>query len=167
MDITADAQEHIVTWNEVHRDTKALVIRLIDAGASLDEGRWRGIVDISRGGLVPATILAREMEFCYVDILCIASYDEKDQSEITLIKSPEEAVADAGKGWFLVDDLVDTGTTMRAAKELLPESHVATVYAKPDGMPYLDTFVHDVAQAVWIFFPRDTDLTYTKSTAQT
>ena len=101
--------EHIVTWNEVHRDTKALVNRLIDAGP------WRGIVAISRGGLVPATILAREMEIRYVDTLCIASYDEKDQSEITLIKSPDEAVADAGKGWLLVDDLVDTGTTMRAA----------------------------------------------------
>jgi xanthine phosphoribosyltransferase len=154
-------QEHIVTWAEVHRDTKALVNRLIVAGP------WRGIVAISRGGLVPATIFAREMEIRYVDTLCIASYDEKNQSEITLIKSPDEAVADAGKGWLLVDDLVDTGTTMRAAKELLPESHVATVYAKPDGMPYVDTFVHEVAQAVWIFFPWDTDLTYTTPMART
>ena len=147
--------EHIVTWAEVHRDTKLLVNRLIDAGP------WRGIVGISRGGLVPATILAREMEIRYVDTICIASYDEKDQSKITLIKSPAEAVADAGKGWLLVDDLVDTGATMRAAKELLPESRVATVYAKPGGMPYVDTFVHEVAQAVWIFFTWDTDLAYT------
>ena len=101
------------------------------------------------------------MEIRYVDTICIASYDEKDQSKITLIKSPAEAVADAGKGWLLVDDLVDTGATMRAAKELLPESHVATVYAKPGGMPYVDTFVHEVAQAVWIFFTWDTDLAYT------
>ena len=137
--------EHIVTWAEVHRDTKLLVNRLIDAGP------WRGIVGISRGGLVPATILAREMEIRYVDTICIASYDEKDQSKITLIKSPAEAVADAGKDWLLADDLVDTGATMRAAKELLPESHVAIVYAKPGGMPYVDTFVHEVAQAVWIF----------------
>ena len=97
--------EHIVTWAEVQRDTKLLVNRLIDAGP------WRGIVGISRGGLVPATILAREMEIRYVDTICIASYDEKDQSKITLIKSPAEAVADAGKGWLLVDDLVDTGAT--------------------------------------------------------
>ena len=98
---------------------------------------------------------------------CTDTYDEKDRSEITLIKSPGEAVADAGKGWLLVDDLVDTGTTMGVAKELLPESYVATVYAKPDGMPYVDTFVHEAAQAVWIFFLRNTDLTYTKPMAQT
>ena len=93
-------------------------------------------------------------------------YDEKDQSNITLIKSPAEAVANAGKGWLLVDDLVDTGATMRAARELLPESHVATVYAKPDGMPYVDTFVHEVAQTVWIYFPWDTDLAYTTPMAR-
>jgi|TARA_Y100000294_G_scaffold119156_1_gene110604 hypoxanthine phosphoribosyltransferase len=154
------ASEHIVTWAEVHRDTKVLVKQLLAAGP------WRGIVAISRGGLVPATILAREMDIRFVDTICIASYDEKDQSAIQLIKKPDEAVGEAGKGWLLVDDLVDTGATMRAAKELLPESHVATVYAKPDGMPFVDTFVHEVAQDVWIFFPWDTDLTYTTPIAR-
>ena len=45
-----------VTWPEVHRDTKELVRRLMDIGS------WKGIVAVTRGGLVPATILAREME---------------------------------------------------------------------------------------------------------
>ncbi|NQV56363.1 MAG: xanthine phosphoribosyltransferase [Rhodospirillales bacterium] len=156
----AEQIEHIVTWAEVHRDTKILVKQLLSFGP------WRGIVGISRGGLVPATILARELDIRYVDTLCISSYDDKSQGRIEIIKQPEDACADRGKGWLLVDDLVDTGGTMRAAKELLPESHVATVYAKPDGMPFVHSYVHEVAQDTWIFFPWDTDLTYTTPIAR-
>jgi xanthine phosphoribosyltransferase len=148
-------QDHIVTWAEVHRDTKILVRRL------MGHGPWKGIVGISRGGLVPATILAREMEIRFVDTICISTYDEKSMGQVEMIKTPEAACNDQGEGWLLVDDLVDTGTTLKAAKALLPKSHVATVYAKPDGMPFVDTFVHEVPQKVWVYFPWDTDLQYT------
>lgn len=148
-------QDHIVTWAEVHRDTKILVRRLMGLGP------WKGIVGISRGGLVPASILAREMEIRFVDTICIATYDEKSMGDLNIIKTPEQACADDGEGWLLVDDLVDTGTTLKAAKALLPKCYVATVYAKPEGIPYVDTFVEQVGQDVWIFFPWDTDLQYT------
>ena len=144
----------IVTWDEVHRDTKELVRRLIGLGP------WKGIVAVTRGGLVPAAILARELEIRYVDTLCIASYDEQDQGGISILKTPAEAVADKGKGWLMVDDLVDTGATMKAARELLPECHVATIYAKPDGRAFVDTHIHDCPQEVWIFFPWDTAQQY-------
>ncbi len=144
----------VVTWDEVHRDTKDLVRRLMALGP------MKGIVAITRGGLVPATILARELELRYVDTLCIATYDEKSIGDINLIKAPEEACADKGEGWLLVDDLVDTGATMREARKLLPNAHVATVYAKPGGLEFVDTYVHDVAQNVWVFFPWDTSPQY-------
>lgn len=147
--------ERIVTWDEVHRDTRVLVRNLLELGP------WKGIVGISRGGLVPATILARELELRYVDSLCIATYDEQDMGEVNIIKKPEEACADGGAGWLLVDDLVDTGTTMKVAKTMLPASHVATVYAKPDGMEFVDSFVHEVPQKTWVFFPWDMQLQYT------
>lgn len=148
-------QDHIVTWAEVHRDTKFLVRRLMGLGP------WKGIVGISRGGLVPASILAREMEIRFVDTICIATYDDKSMGEVDIIKIPEAACNDEGEGWLLIDDLVDTGTTLKAAKSLLPKCHVATVYAKPEGIPFVDTFIDQVGQDVWIYFPWDTDLQYT------
>ena len=144
----------VVTWDEVHRDTKDLVRRLMGLGP------MKGVVAITRGGLVPATILARELELRYVDTLCIATYDEKSIGDINLIKAPEEACADKGEGWLLVDDLVDTGATMKEARKLLHNAHVATVYAKPGGLEFVDTYVHDVAQNVWVFFPWDTSPQY-------
>ncbi len=154
-EVTQKQTDLVVTWDEVHRDTRELGRRLIMTG-----GRWKGIVGVTRGGLVPATILAREMEIRYVDTLCISTYDEQKIGKLDIIKKPEEACAENGKGWLLVDDLVDTGVTMKAAKELLPEAHVATVYAKPGGLQYVDTYVHDVAQEVWVFFPWDTGPQY-------
>jgi xanthine phosphoribosyltransferase len=144
----------IVTWPEVHRDAKELVRRLMDIGS------WKGIVAVTRGGLVPATILAREMEIRFVDTLCIAAYDEQRSGPVVVIKTPDLACAEEGDGWLLVDDLVDTGRTMKTACELLPKSHVATVYAKPMGKPYVDTYVHEVPQDVWVFFPWDTEPQY-------
>jgi len=153
-----DAREelikHVVSWAEVHRDSKYLVRKL------MEHGPWEGIVALTRGGLFPAAILAREMEIRIVDTLCITSYDEQKQGVIDVLKIPERAAEVNGRGWLLVDDLVDTGTTAREARKILPESHFATVYAKPKGMPYVDTFTHDVGQDVWVYFPWDTEIQY-------
>ena len=145
---------HNVSWTEVHRDTKHLVRKLMEMGP------WEGIVALTRGGLVPASILAREMEIRIVDTLCISTYDEQLKGTVKVLKVPERAVAIDGEGWLLIDDLVDTGTTAKKAREILPKSHFATVYAKPLGLPIVDTFVSEVTQDVWVFFPWDTEPQY-------
>ena len=145
---------HNVSWTEVHRDTKHLVRKLIGMGP------WDGIVALTRGGLVPASILAREMEIRVVDTLCISTYEEQLKGTVKVLKVPERAVAIDGEGWLLIDDLVDTGTTAKKAREILPKSHFATVYAKPLGLPVVDTYVSEVAQDVWVFFPWDTEPQY-------
>ncbi len=151
-----DIEHHIVTWAEVHRDTRILVRRLMNTGP------WVGIIALTRGGLVPAAIVAREMSIHVVDTLCITTYDEQIKGNLKILKEPEEAMKTGGEGWLLIDDLVDTGTTMKAALERLPNAHFATVYAKPQGLELVDTYVHDVEQEVWVFFPWDTEPQYAR-----
>lgn len=153
-------KKHHVSWDQVHRDTKVLVRRLLSLGP------WKGIVALTRGGLVPAAIIAREMNLRVVDTLCIASYDEQVQEPLRVLKVPEEAARDHGRGWLLVDDLVDTGATAKEARRVLPHAHFATVYAKPDGRPYVDTHVGEVDQDTWIFFPWDTEPQYVAPLAE-
>jgi adenine/guanine phosphoribosyltransferase-like PRPP-binding protein len=136
-----------ISWEQLHRDSKALAWRLVDMKA------WQGIVTITRGGLVPASIIARELEIRLVDTVCISSYDERDQGASTILKS----VDIDGDDWLLVDDLVDTGQTARIVREMLPKAHFATVYAKPEGRPLVDTFITEVSQDTWILFPWDTE----------
>lgn len=151
VDNTDENRSLIVTWGEVHRDARFLVRKLMNAGP------WKGIIALTRGGLVPAAIVAREMDIHLIDTLCISVYADQKIGAVNVLKEPREAVRDQGEGWLLVDDLVDTGTTMKAARKLLPKAHFATVYAKPNGADVVDTYVHGVEQAVWVFFPWDTD----------
>ena len=65
-----------------------------------------------------------------------------------------------GKGLLIVDDLVDTGKTGRLVRDMMPDAHFATVYAKPMGRPLVDTFITEVSQDTWIFFPWDTALSF-------
>ena len=159
-EVREDIPHRHVTWADVHRDTKDLTRRLLGLGP------WSGIVALTRGGLVPAAIIARETGIRVVDTLCVASYDEQNQGTIQILKTPAEAVAAEGNGWLLIDDLVDTGATAQAARELLPAAHFATVYAKPEGAKHVDTYVHDIAQEVWVFFPWDTEPRYVEPLAR-
>ena len=134
-----------VSWEELHRNARALAWRLVD------QGPWKGIVAITRGGLVPAAIIARELEIRLLDTICVASYDHQAQGQVKVLKSIEGD----GAGWIVVDDLVDTGSTMRVVRQMLPKAHVATVYAKPAGRPLVDTFITEVSQDTWILFPWD------------
>ena len=136
-----------VSWEELHRYAKALAWRLVPLGP------WQGVIAVTRGGLVPAAIVARELEIRLIDTVCIASYDDKTQGELSVLKRPDGD----GKGWLIVDDLVDTGTTAQAVRDLLPEAHFATVYAKPAGRPKVDTYITEVSQDTWILFPWDTE----------
>ena len=136
-----------ISWEQLHRDSKALAWRLVEIQT------WQGIVAITRGGLVPASIIARELEIRLVDTICVSSYDYQQQGETAVLKTP----ATEGDGWLLIDDLVDTGNTARIVRNMLPEAHFATVYAKPAGRPIVDTFITEVSQDTWILFPWDTE----------
>ncbi len=134
-----------VTWDELHRHARALAWRLVELGP------WEKIVAVTRGGLVPAAIVARELDVRLIDTVCIASYDDREQGRVTVLKP----VAGDGTGVLIVDDLVDTGVTARKVREMLPKAHFATIYAKPAGRPMVDTFVTEVSQDTWILFPWD------------
>ena len=141
-----------VSWDQFHRDARALSWRLAEAGP------FRAILCITRGGLVPAAIIARELELRYIDTICIASYHEYSaQGQLKVIKGVSDEVVgpDGGRGVLVLDDLVDTGKTVKLTRELLPNAHFAAVYAKPQGRPQIDTFVTEVSQDTWIYFPWD------------
>jgi xanthine phosphoribosyltransferase len=142
---------YTVTWDQLHRDAKALAWRLVD------KGPWKGMVAITRGGLIPSAIIARELECRLIETVSVVTYDEERRGEPGVVKPPAAALEGKGEGWLIVDDLVDTGTTARVVRALLPKAHFATVYAKPAGKPTVDTFITEVSQDTWILFPWDTE----------
>ena len=148
-----------VSWDQIHRDSRALAWRL-DKQGPLEGGAWKGVVAITRGGMAPAMILSRELDIRTVDTISVKSYDHQSRSEATVLKSPDKDLMGDGEGVLVVDDLVDTGKTLELVRDLYPKAHFATVYAKPQGRPMVDTFITEVSQDTWIFFPWDMALQY-------
>lgn len=140
----------IVSWDEFHRDAKALAWRLLSIK------QFKSLIAITRGGMVPSAIVARELGIRHIDTICLASYDEQHQGEMQILKS----VPGDGVDCLLIDDLVDTGRTAKIVRQMLPKAHLATVYAKPQGLPHVDTFVTQVSQDTWIRFPWDMELNF-------
>lgn len=146
-----------VSWDQFHRDSRALAWRLSS------EGPYAAIVAITRGGLVPAAIVARELNIRVVDCVAVKSYDHKEQGGIQVLKPVSSSISDlakSGEKVLIIDDLVDTGATARAVRDMLPGAQLATVYAKPMGRDMVDTFITEVSQDTWIYFPWDLDVAY-------
>ncbi len=145
------SHQYPVNWKEFYRNAQALAWRLKEIQ------EWKGIIAITRGGLVPAAIMARELEIRKIDTIGIVSYGEDDkQADLNVIKDCE--VEEGGAGWLIVDDLVDTGLTAKIVRKMLPHAHITAIYAKPLGKSYVDTFMTEVSQDTWIVFPWEEDI---------
>lgn len=138
-----------VSWDRLHEDGRRLAARLL-AG----ERRFDGIIAISRGGLVPAAILAREMEIRLVDTICVSSYQDRRRGDLQVLKE----VTGSGRNMLVVDDLSDTGSTAREVRARLPEAAFVALYVKPAGRDCVDMFISEVPQDCWIVFPWDSAL---------
>jgi xanthine phosphoribosyltransferase len=140
-----------ISWEQFHRDAKAL------AEILTGRGTWRGIVAISRGGLVPAAIIARALNIRVVETVSVVAYDQLTLGQEEVLGEPRVTklpdFAGDGEGFLIIDDLVDTGTTARVVRGLLPKARFACVYAKPAGRGLADDVLMEVSQDTWIILP--------------
>jgi len=144
-----------VSWSDIQNEAAKLSHKLKGKRA------WKGIIAVTRGGLIPATTLAREMDIYVIETIGTVGYDPRDLDKkplptITLVKEAPSYVGD-GDGWLVVDDLVDSGRTLRFLRQILPKAYYATIYAKPDGEDAVDEFVSRIDQNVWVYFPWEID----------
>lgn len=146
------SEKYLVTWDMLQIEARKLARRLLPAK------QWQGIIAVSRGGLVPAALLARELGIRHVDTVCIASYEHDVQGDLKVLK----CVPGDGAGFIVVDDLVDTGTTAKMIRNMYPKAHFVTIFAKPAGKHLVDDYVVDIAQDTWIEQPWDMGIDFVK-----
>ncbi|MDO5706311.1 MAG: xanthine phosphoribosyltransferase, partial [Paracoccus sp. (in: a-proteobacteria)] len=117
-----------VSWDQLHRDARALAWRL-------DGTDWRAIVAITRGGLVPAMIVARELDIRTIETISIKSYRGHGagagQGDLIVLNQPDPELMGDGDRILVIDDLVDSGRTLELVRQMYPKAHFGTVYAKP------------------------------------
>ena len=141
--------DYPLTWQDIHSSAKNLSRLLKES--SKGNIPWKKIVAVTRGGLVPACLVARELDIRTIETISIASYDHQSQSAVNILKAPADC--GDGTGCLVIDDLADTGSTFRAIRKILPQATYACLYVKPQGKPSADYFVTEVSQDTWIFLP--------------
>ena len=139
-------EQLILTWEQFYADAHYLALQL-----KKQPHVWKGLVAITRGGLIPSGIIAHVLNVRHIDTICISSYDnvERCQTELEVLKGLKNEAEDIA----IIDDLVDTGRTFKLVKEMLPNAHCAAIYAKPQGKPLISSYSKDVSQDAWIVFP--------------
>ena len=123
-----------VSWDQFHRDCRALTWRLNEVGpfrrGDRDHPRRPG----AGGDRGARTRRPRHRH--RVHRLATTTTAQGELQVLKAVSADTQALGGGtGKGLLIVDDLVDTGATAGLVREMLPEAHFATVYAKPHGPP--------------------------------
>lgn len=139
-------QDYPISWEQFHRQSRELALKLKDMGT------WDGIIAVTRGGMVPACLVAQEVDTKHIETISIESYAHQDQSQEPIIHYAP-TLENEGQGWLIIDDLSDTGNTFKLIRSMYPKAHYACVYVKPNGAPQADTYIENVPQESWIYFP--------------
>lgn len=145
-------QDFFLSWDEFQYETKNLIRTLREKEVKFDK-----ILAVTRGGLFPAGIIARELGILMVDTICVSSYNDQTRGEPQLLK-PQSAGFD--ESVLVIDDLTDTGATFAFLRKSLPKAHFAALFIKPQGASVVDTYSREIAQATWVRFPWDTERAY-------
>lgn len=149
-------KEKYVSWDEVQ-----LLCRKLAARIHAERPDLIRILAITRGGLFPAGILARELNIKLIETVGMESYSGSDktaeQSEVVILKDFNQRFS---HNVLVVDDLADTGRTLRELKKSLVKPIVVTLFAKPEGLDMVDYYAEEVPQDTWVRFPWDTARAY-------
>jgi xanthine phosphoribosyltransferase len=139
----------ILSWSDIDNMSKQL-------SDYLKGTEWTGILAITRGGLFPAGLLSHTLDIRRIETINVHSYTpENTQGDLNLLNVPY--IPNSGKNWVIVDDLVDSGKTMKAVRKIYPKAVSVTLFAKPQGLPTVDYYVRKVEQNTWIVFPWEKD----------
>ena len=137
-----------ITWDEFHKDTKELCSKI------KAKGQYNKIIAVSRGGLLPAGIVAYDLNIRDTEVVNMSTYDGEKQRQQNCfeIKSAEVGIVD--ERTLVIDDLSDTGNTFNLLRQMFPKACFVSVYAKSKGKSYVDVFTREMPDS-WIVFPWD------------
>ena len=94
------SEKFYISWEEFHKDSQELSkkIKLMDLNI-------KGIVCITRGGLVPSAIIASELDIRKIETYGIKTYSDSHEQEknYEILSIPVEALKDHVEGWSVTD----------------------------------------------------------------
>ena len=112
-----------LSYHDVHTDCIKL--------AKLIKKKYKPkkLILISRGGLIPGSIIANYLGIQDIDVIALKTYsDRRKNTDIKIFKRIKSE-----KKLVVIDDLVDSGETAKIVKDMMPNSKFVVLYAKTSG----------------------------------
>lgn len=147
-----------LTWEDVDNAARSVVNQMIRA-----EYEPTHIVGIGRGGLIPSAIVAYQYSLLVgASPMLITVYarsytgkDETERGELQVAVNDLDTLLQLGPKVLVVDDIADSGATLMAFQQLLPEASFAVMYHKKTS-EFTPTFhgpVDNEGTRNWYVFP--------------
>lgn len=137
-----------ISWTEFHQDVKNLCKKIKQS-----DRKYNKIVAISRGGFIPAGIIAYELDIRNTSVVNIISYNGAEQTKLEKIDNLE-IVGKVDDKTLIIDDLSDSGQTIKVMRQNFPKGTYVTIYAKEKGKSFPDIYEKAMPDK-WLVFPWD------------
>ena len=137
-----------ISWEEFHQDVKNLCKKIKDSGQKFNK-----IVAISRGGFIPAGIVAYELGIRNSAVINISTYVGSKHLKLNEVDHPD-SVGKVDEKTLMIDDISDSGQTFEVMRRTFPNGKYVTVYAKERGASQADIFERKFPEK-WLVFPWD------------
>lgn len=142
----------VLTWEQFGRAARELAQQVVDSGFRPDL-----IMSITRGGMLPAGTMSYAMGIKNLHIINVEFYTGVDaRLPLPVLLPPVPAAVDlSAKQVLIVDDVADTGETLRMVRDFcaehVAETRTAVLYEKPQSVVRCD-YVWKRTGA-WVSFP--------------
>ena len=156
----AEAEFEVPMWNRIYALLLSQAEKIRGSGFKPDV-----IVGVTRGGWVPARVLSDLLEITELATVGVEFYLGVAETRNEPVLTQRVSADVTGKKVLLVDDVADTGKSLRFAKDHIlqkgtAEVRIATVYRKPFSLIKPDFYEKETR--CWVVFPWETKETVRK-----
>lgn len=140
-----------ITWEDIKRYSNEIADTIKSHCEDLEQAT---LIAVSRGGLVPAQIIAYKLNIRDVRVMKLISYDENNQRGQTKDISTDRLFD--GKNVYIIDDLSDSGETVKYIRNQYPSSTICSLLTKDCCQHKPDiTSSLIISKDDWLVFPWD------------
>ena len=148
-----------LSWEDVEKIADKLVKKIKSSGFKPDY-----IIGITKGGLIPLSLLAKRLGI--KKILTVSATLSKKDKKLKIIYAPNIDLK--GKKVLLVDEIVETGTTLKKISKMLTDKYnvgelkTATLGMNKDRGKFHPDYYIIEEQGEWVVFPWENEKNFTK-----
>ncbi len=139
-----------ISWENIQEWSKIIADKIAADSPDISQVT---MIAVSRGGLVPAQLIAYRLNIRDIRLMKLISYDNNNRRGETKDISTDRLFD--GSDVYVIDDLADTGETIRYLRKRFPNARQCTLITKDNCGEKPDLTAVTMPGDAWLVFPWD------------